>query len=1322
MLNLGGLFFTLDADTRGLINSQRRVESFANTVKQAFRGVNAGTVDWGVANAFARQERAVISMMERVKTLQGHIKASSVAPVEQARLLEKMGKDYDNFTRKMAGGKLVDNLDFGRRMAHMRSQITDTQREFKRLEAVANQTKSGFVNFSGVLHGLGSASLFINGHLGGMSTRFFALTSMVREFGVVAAVSAATVAGLSAGISLLAVSAVQAGRELQGIQAGFKALTGNAVVAATHIDYVRSVANQAGTAFNDTAKGYMRFLASAQTGGLTLQQTQDAFKGVTLAAATMQLSTEDMQGVFRALDQMMSKGTVQAEELRGQLGDRLPGAFQIAAVAMGVTTAELGKMMKKGEVMSSEFVPKFVEALQRMWNIDPTANINTLTASIARLSNEWTYFGQALDRATGATRVFQVFIDGLVSGLQGLSAHLPQIISWLGALTGAFVGLGVAMAINSLITYVSAWGSISAALLHAAGVVRTLFTGIIALNVAMAANPVLRLITVFITLTGVLWGAKAGYDALNTAVALNEAALSNLSAIEGYIAAQKRMGFQVQSTTQAMMQQVAAQNAIDSRAAMEANIAVADRRGNPTFIDHAQSLLSTMSYTKGGDRSKIKTPQQIAIERSGDLAAEAEKAVNKARRTAVLYGELQDLLKLPAPPTATFSAAEGGGGKGKGSKGARQVADTIDTVEDYVLRMQRADERMRELSRGTLEYKLVDDLFRAKEALNQLNPAQLSKVDGALKNAGFTAGDLESRLASVFTRTRQAEEAARVFNQVWDDLGSGAVNLERITKQLGYIRSGGDPKNLVNFEAFARASDMLRDIDVASAAGRDALLGIQNRLSALGMQTLDTGNILEDTKNSLASFFQKEAQGQKLVGVLSDLHNETRQLRDRMSELDALKGGVGGSSLAGLFGNPEESERAISNAVKRGQAVRELIRDMTLAGAAQGEINKKATEYLDLLRNIDAGEDAYTRMKANAEQTKETFRGMVHAGVSGFRDLISGAKSFGDALLDLMNNVLDIMWQRFVTQPINDLFDNIGRKKDAKTVSGLDASIAGLTTAANDNQSGAKEIGALGTAAATAADAVRGNFLSAITQGAIQLLTSMGVETAKTAMVTASTGAEANALVAKIAGTAALNTLTSSAISAAVALGSISGSGEEGGSGSGLLGSLLAIGKAAIPGKAGGGLIRGPGTGTSDSIMALVNGVKPLLVSNGESIVTAKATRQFWPLIDAMNKGRLPGLLRRRLGFAEGGQVSDSDYLFSTLGSIATGAPSNNNGSFYLDTSGDIIIQGSVGPDELESLKAELRARERRIIASLPGHVDGRMLENKVRRPMFGAK
>jgi hypothetical protein len=71
---------------------------------------------------------------------------------------------------------------------------------------------------------------------------------------------------------------------------------------------------------------------------------------------------------------------------------------------------------------------------------------------------------------------------------------------------------------------------------------------------------------------------------------------------------------------------------------------------------------------------------------------------------------------------------------------------------------------------------------------------------------------------------------------------------------------------------------------------------------------------------------------------------------------------------------------------------------------------------------------------------------------------------------------------------------------------------------------------------------------------------------------------------------------------------------------------LKLAGGGKIEGKAGGGRISGAGSGTSDSIFALIDGRKPLMVSNGESIVTAAATSRYWPIIDAMNRGTLPRL------------------------------------------------------------------------------------------------
>ncbi|MFA9204910.1 MAG: tape measure protein, partial [Bacteroidia bacterium] len=111
------------------------------------------------------------------------------------------------------------------------------------------------------------------------------------------------------------------------------------------IAYLRSEAERLGTPFTKAAQAYGQLAAASKETALEGQATRDIFKAISEASTVLHLSASDTEGALRAVGQMMSKGKVSAEELRGQLGERLPGAFQIAARAMGVTTVELDKML-----------------------------------------------------------------------------------------------------------------------------------------------------------------------------------------------------------------------------------------------------------------------------------------------------------------------------------------------------------------------------------------------------------------------------------------------------------------------------------------------------------------------------------------------------------------------------------------------------------------------------------------------------------------------------------------------------------------------------------------------------------------------------------------------------------------------------------------------------------------------------------------------------------------------------------------------------------------------------------------------------------------
>ena len=47
----------------------------------------------------------------------------------------------------------------------------------------------------------------------------------------------------------------------------------------------------------------------------------------------------------------------------GQLGDVLPGALQVAAKALGMTTQQLDKAVSSGQVLASDLLPKMAKEL-----------------------------------------------------------------------------------------------------------------------------------------------------------------------------------------------------------------------------------------------------------------------------------------------------------------------------------------------------------------------------------------------------------------------------------------------------------------------------------------------------------------------------------------------------------------------------------------------------------------------------------------------------------------------------------------------------------------------------------------------------------------------------------------------------------------------------------------------------------------------------------------------------------------------------------------------------------------------------------------------
>lgn len=107
---------------------------------------------------------------------------------------------------------------------------------------------------------------------------------------------------------------------------------------------------------------FTRLQASVQGAGGNIRDTETAFRGIVAAVRATGGSLADVDAALTATAQVFSKGKVSAEELRQQIGERLPGAFTLFAEAIGKTPQELDKALEDGQVSLQDF-QAFAEAI-----------------------------------------------------------------------------------------------------------------------------------------------------------------------------------------------------------------------------------------------------------------------------------------------------------------------------------------------------------------------------------------------------------------------------------------------------------------------------------------------------------------------------------------------------------------------------------------------------------------------------------------------------------------------------------------------------------------------------------------------------------------------------------------------------------------------------------------------------------------------------------------------------------------------------------------------------------------------------------------------
>jgi tape measure domain-containing protein len=189
------------------------------------------------------------------------------------------------------------------------------------------------------------------------------------------------------GVLTLARELYMASNALDSVERGLTAAVGSNVAMREELSFVRAEAERLGVSFRLLSEGYVQITASAKGTALAGQASRDIFTAIAESARVFNLSQEKTAGTINAVSQIISKGVVSMEELRQQLGDRLPGALQIAARSMNMTTAELMDLVGAGKLSATEFLPAFAKGLRESAAAGVQLAASSPSAEVERMKN-----------------------------------------------------------------------------------------------------------------------------------------------------------------------------------------------------------------------------------------------------------------------------------------------------------------------------------------------------------------------------------------------------------------------------------------------------------------------------------------------------------------------------------------------------------------------------------------------------------------------------------------------------------------------------------------------------------------------------------------------------------------------------------------------------------------------------------------------------------------------------------------------------------------------------------------------------------------------
>ena len=320
------------------------------------------------------------------------------------------------------------------------------------------------------------------------SAAFGAANASLGGFSRVAFNTSAALSALSGTLALREI--IQAGLEIDKFVNTLKTVSEGSLGFQRNLNFLFEEANRVGFAVGDVGNSFARLSLAMKGAGFQGAETREVFSELVSASRNFGLSSAETMGVIRALEQSMSKGKFMAEEVRNQMGDRLPVAM--AALERAVTKvdgkqSDLNKRFEEGTIDTKRYAVEFVRQIYALSGGAETLNrtSQSVGSAFGRLTTELTKtnmlfkeagFDEALISTTDQIRKLietareSGAVEILAKSLATLANNLDMVA---GALT-AFAAVGFVRILTAL---ASKWVAIGLAVAAVGAAIASSFRG-----------------------------------------------------------------------------------------------------------------------------------------------------------------------------------------------------------------------------------------------------------------------------------------------------------------------------------------------------------------------------------------------------------------------------------------------------------------------------------------------------------------------------------------------------------------------------------------------------------------------------------------------------------------------------------------------------------------------------------------------------------------------------------------------------------------------------------------------------------------------------